>query len=73
MLRFPVTCPVCNNEVLSALRVAELNLALTSKRPIRLFASCHNRYWDASELETQQIRQYLEVVPQAGQRRLESQ
>jgi hypothetical protein len=58
-VKFPVTCPSCGSEFLSALRVAEVREALSCGRPIRLFASCHRRHWFADESESQRIRDHL--------------
>ena len=55
-------CPLCDAELLSELRVWHVNGALAQGRPIRLYAACHDTWWDANEVETEQIRSYLEIV-----------
>jgi len=67
-MKFPVTCPTCGQEFLSALRVAEVNLALRMSRPLELYASCHDQRWSATDYEVQQIRQYADAVQFAGLR-----
>jgi len=61
-MKFPVTCPTCGQEFLSALRVAEVNAALRSSKPLELYASCHDQRWSAADHEVQQIRQYAHAV-----------
>jgi hypothetical protein len=58
-VRFPVTCPLCARALLTELPVALIAEALIVGSPIRLHASCHDVYWDATELEVEQIREYL--------------
>jgi hypothetical protein len=61
-LRFPVNCPVCDQALLIAMPVGLVAEALIAGSPIRLHASCHDVYWDATQLEIEQIRQYLGAV-----------
>ena len=58
-VRFPVTCPICARALLTELSVALIAEALITGSSIRLHASCHDVYWDATELEVEQIREYL--------------
>jgi hypothetical protein len=58
-IRFPVTCPICARALLTELPVALIAEALIVGSSIRLHAGCHDVYWDASELEAEQIRSYL--------------
>jgi hypothetical protein len=58
-VRFPVTCPICARALLTELPVALIAEALIMESSIRLHASCHDVYWDATELEVEQIREYL--------------
>jgi len=58
-VRFPATCPICARALLAELPVALIAEALIVGSPIRLHASCHDVYWDATELEIEQIREYL--------------
>jgi hypothetical protein len=67
-VRFPVNCPLCARELLTELSAIEVEEALTVGAVIRLRAACHDVYWDASESEVEQIRQYLGAVRLAGYR-----
>lgn len=58
-IRFPVTCPVCDREVLTEFPVALVAIALIQWNNIRLHAGCHDVYWNASRREVEQIREYL--------------
>jgi hypothetical protein len=58
-IRFPVTCPKCGNDALTVFPVALIATALIEGTNIRLYASCHNQWWDASKVELEQIREYL--------------
>ena len=58
-VKFPVICPECQREVLAALRVGLVAGALIRARPIRLYANCHDVYWDAGPIEIEQLREYL--------------
>jgi hypothetical protein len=59
LVRFPVTCPICARALLTELPVALIAEALIVGSSIRLHARCHDVYWDATELEIEQIREYL--------------
>lgn len=61
-LRFPVVCPRCRREELSALPVAGIAAALLNGSAIPLHVSCHDIYWHASLIEIEQLREYLIVV-----------
>lgn len=65
-VRFPVNCPLCARELLTELSAAEVEEALTAGAAIRLRAACHDVCWDASELEVEQIREYLGASRLAG-------
>jgi hypothetical protein len=58
-VRFPVICPECRREVLATLPVAVVAGALIRERGVRLYASCHDLYWDASSIEIEQLREYM--------------
>lgn len=58
-IRFPVTCPVCSVELLTAFRFDAVVDTLDNAAPLRLSAACHAAAWDASSVETEQIRDYL--------------
>jgi hypothetical protein len=58
-VKFPVICPKCRQESLSALPIGVAAAALISGRPVRLYASCHDVYWDAHHSEIEQIREYM--------------
>jgi hypothetical protein len=61
-MRFPVTCPQCARESLAKFSIGLITEALIAGSTIRLHATCHNLYWDANELEVEQIREYLGAV-----------
>lgn len=61
-LRFPVTCPLCARELLCELPMAGVARALALGSPIRLYASCHDVWWDATAVETTQVRQYFSAA-----------
>jgi hypothetical protein len=62
LLRIPVVCPECGKESLTEFPAACVAEALISGDTIRLHASCHGRVWQASNLEREQLREYLEAV-----------
>ena len=61
-LRFPVVCPRCRREELSALPVAGVAAALLNGSAIPLHVSCHDIYWHASLTEIEQLREYLIII-----------
>jgi hypothetical protein len=61
-LRFPVTCPLCARELLCELPIAGVARALALGSPIRLYASCHDVWWDATAVETTQVREYFSAA-----------
>jgi len=58
-IKFPVTCPECGTERLNEFPAAEVADALQRQSSICLVATCHDMIWDASELELEQISEYL--------------
>jgi hypothetical protein len=61
-IRFPVNCPLCARELLTELPAAVVAKALAIGSRIRLYASCHDVWWDATALETDQIREYFSAA-----------
>jgi hypothetical protein len=61
LVRFPVSCPLCRNEVLAEYRRADVVGALLNERPIRLYAPCCEKSWTAGYIEMQQIRAYFDA------------
>ena len=61
-LRFPVVCPACRREELTALPIAGVAAALLNGSAIPLHVSCHDFYWHASLIEIEQLREYLIVA-----------
>jgi hypothetical protein len=61
LVRFPVLCPSCAAERLITVPVAVIAAALVKGGTIRLHASCHDKWWDATAVELQQMREYLAV------------
>ena len=68
-VRFPVTCPVCRNEVLATFRIAYVSAALIAGEKVQLYAICHDAFWYASSVEEQQLREYLGIVLPHGRSR----
>jgi hypothetical protein len=62
MLRIPVVCPECGRESLNRFPIASTIEALVAGDSIRLQVNCHDRSWQASFLEREQLREYLEAV-----------
>jgi hypothetical protein len=62
LLRIPIVCPDCARELLTSLPAASVAEALASGDSIRLFSQCHDQVWQASSLEREQLREYLEAV-----------
>jgi len=61
-VRFPVACPKCGTERLTELPVDVVADALQKGSDICLVAICHDVIWNATELELEQIHQYLGTV-----------
>lgn len=68
-LRFPVTCPLCARELLCELPIPVVARALAVGSAIRLYASCHDVWWDATAVETLQVREYFSAFRLAIRRR----
>lgn len=76
-IEVPVNCPSCSKEGLCSLSVAATAAALLSHRCVKLRCACQ-RQWNASDVEREQIREYLAMlapwgatVPAGVQRRLQ--
>jgi hypothetical protein len=65
-LRFPVVCPICAKEQLATFSIAILTRGLLSGKSIRLYAACHDKYWDATRIEKEQLREYLSALDRGG-------
>jgi hypothetical protein len=61
-IRIPVVCPKCGRERLTEISVNEVVYALSRGSDISLVATCHDVIWTATELELQQIHEYLVVL-----------
>ena len=61
-VRFPVACPKCGRERLTELPINVVADALKRGSDICLVATCHDVIWTATELELEQIDEYLEAV-----------
>lgn len=61
-VRFPATCPKCGRERLAEFPVDIIADALGRGSDICLVAMCHDVIWTATDLELEQIRQYLEAA-----------
>ena len=67
-IRFPVTCPLCAEETLGEFPVALIAIGLLQGNSVKLHAPCHDLHWNASQVELQQIREYLGAAWLAAQR-----
>jgi hypothetical protein len=61
-VRFPVTCPKCRTERLTEIPIDVVADALQRGADICLVATCHDVIWTATELELEQIDEYLGAV-----------
>jgi len=61
-VRFPATCPKCGMERLAEFSADIVADALGRGSDICLVATCHDVIWTATELELEQIREYLEAL-----------
>jgi hypothetical protein len=61
-IRFPVVCPKCGREKLTEFPTNEVLYALNRGSDISLVATCHDVIWTATELELEQIHEYLLVL-----------
>jgi aspartate-semialdehyde dehydrogenase len=59
VVRFPVMCPKCDQELLLEMPVGHIAASLMEGQILRLYAVCHNIFWNAGMAERQQIREYL--------------
>jgi hypothetical protein len=62
LVRIPIVCPGCGKELLTEFPAASLAAALLSGDSVRLSARCHCQVWQASGVEREQLRQYLEAA-----------
>jgi hypothetical protein len=58
-VRFPVVCPECGAERLTAFAVADLAASLINGDAVMLQSPCHKCTWPADSDERDQIREYL--------------
>ena len=61
-VRFPVVCPQCGRERLTEFPIDEVLYAFNRGSEFILVATCHDVIWTASELELQQIHEYLVIA-----------
>jgi hypothetical protein len=61
-VRFSVACPKCGRERLTEYPVDEVADSLRRGSDICLVATCHDVIWTATELELEQINEYLGAV-----------
>ena len=62
LLRIPVVCPECAKELLMDFPTASIAEALGTGGPICLYAHCHDKAWQASRLEREQLQAYFEAA-----------
>jgi len=61
-VKFPVVCPKCGMERLTEIPIDVVADALQRGSDICLVATCHDVIWTATELELEQIDEYLGAV-----------
>ena len=66
VVRFPVVCPRCGSEKLTEFPVNDVAYVLSRGLDFSLVATCHETIWTATELELEQIHQYLLVLTEAA-------
>jgi hypothetical protein len=74
-LKFAITCPDCALESVSEIPIAAIADSLLTGKSLRLYSSCHDRYWTATFTEREQLRKALAVLnidTQANQKRSHS-
>jgi hypothetical protein len=54
-IRFPIQCPICNQELTSQRTKSEILDALAGNKPIRVYAECHDWHWDLNERERKEL------------------
>ena len=72
LLRVPVVCRICRKESLAELPKESVTEALNDGTPIHLSAACHGQAWQASNLEREQLRDYLYAAHLSASERSES-
>src|SRR6266404_2300249 len=53
-VRFPVSCPLCAQELLTQMPMTVIERALSVGAAIHLRATCHDVHWEATALEVEQ-------------------
>lgn len=59
-INFPATCPECGQQVVMNFKPAYIEQCLSAGEQIKMYASCHDKTWDASASEVQQLRILLD-------------
>jgi hypothetical protein len=72
LLRVPVVCPECGRELLNEFPIASIAEALSAGGSIRLHVNCHDKAWQASVLEREQVGEYLDAAVAIEPRALSS-
>jgi hypothetical protein len=58
-VHIPVRCPECGTVTLTAFPIIVVATALSSWHQMRLYSSCHETIWDATQPEIQSMREHL--------------
>jgi len=61
-MKFPVTCPECARETIGEFQIAVIATALITGKTLRLYSACHDLYWTATQVEREQLREYLAAI-----------
>jgi hypothetical protein len=60
-LRVPIACPTCGSESVAELPLIATVEALQGSCPVFLTAACHGIVWTATDIEREQLLQYVEA------------
>jgi hypothetical protein len=60
-LRVPIVCPTCGRESIAELPLLATFEALEQSCPVLLNSSCHGLVWPATEVEREQLQQYVDA------------
>jgi hypothetical protein len=61
-LEFSVTCPDCALESIFEIPIAVIANGLLTGKTLRLHSNCHDRYWTATHIERDKLRNALAML-----------
>jgi hypothetical protein len=59
-INFPATCPECGKQWVMNFKSSYIAECLNAGEPIKMYAQCHDKTWDASAAELQQLSLLLD-------------